>query len=231
MKILVIGAMKVEIDHIYKELKNVEIENVNNFKFFLGTIGTNDIILVESGIGKVMSGILIATAYNKFNNIDYVINLGVAGGYNKAKIGEVIAGEYYIYGDVDVTSFETYKFGQMPRFEFPFVCNEYLLKKALELKADKGTICTMDRFTENDDFIKPIIDKHFQSFDIKCFDMESAAFAQSCAFYGLKFIALRAISDIVSSKNVEESYSANLELAAKNSSDFVLKLINNICII
>ena len=228
MKILIIGAMRVEIDEILNELKNTKVKTCGNFEFFTGNIGNVEVVLVESGIGKVMAGILIATAFNNFNEIDYVINLGVAGGYGGVKIGDIISGENYIYGDVDVTSFDKYHFGQIPRFEFPLVPEKLLFEKSMELGANPGTICTMDRFIENDDFIKPIIDKHFNGYNIKCFDMESAAFAQSCAFYGMKFIAIRAISDIVSSKNVEESYTNNLELASKKSSEFVIKLINNI---
>lgn len=225
MKLLIIGAMQVEIDNLHNHMIDVSIKEINNFTFYLGKIDNKDVVLTSSGIGKVMSGVLVATANAYFKDIDFVINLGVAGGYNGSKIGDVIIGEDYIYGDVDVTSFDTYKFGQIPRFEFPFKANSYLLEKATLLGGKKGTICTMDRFVEDDKFIKPLIDKHFLDFNILCFDMESTAFAQSASFFNLKFIAIRAISDVVSSNNDDEKYNVNLNESAKISSDFVLKLI------
>lgn len=227
MKILVIGAMRVEIEFLLDKLEEVQERHINNFTFYLGKLSNKDIILVESGIGKVMSGVLLATAYNNFEKIDYVINIGVAGGYNKVNIGDIVVGESFIYGDADATSFPKYRFGQIPGFPFPFKADVNLLEKAKALNPHVGTICTMDRFVSDDGFVKPLIEKHFNDFNILCFDMETTAFAQATFFYNLPFIAIRAISDIVGSKEIEKSYSHNLDLACVNSNTFLLKLLQS----
>ncbi len=227
MKILVIGAMRVEIEFILEKLDNLLERKINNYTFYLGKLFNKDIILVESGIGKVMSGVLLATAYNSFENIDYVINIGVAGGYNNVNIGDIVVGDKYIFGDADATAFPKYRFGQIPGFPFPFKASEFLLEKALKFDSHKGTICTMDRFVSNDEFIKPFIENYFTDFDILCFDMETTAFAQAAHFYNLEFLAIRAISDIVGSKEVEKSYDHNLDLACLNSNTFLLNLLQS----
>jgi adenosylhomocysteine nucleosidase len=225
MRIVIIGAMKEEINFLIGKLNNVKVEKINNFEFYQGDLFNKNIILVESGIGKVMSGILMATVYNNFKNIDKVINIGVAGGIGNIKIGDIVVGETYVYGDAEVTSFGTYRYGQMPRCPFLFSGDELLLKYSRELDANFATICTMDRFVDDYPRAQALIEEHFSDLNILCFDMESAAFAQSCYFYKLDFLAIRAISDVVGSSNPLDTYDNNLELACLNSNLFLLKLL------
>lgn len=228
MKILIIGAMKEEITFLVAKIDNLVIKEINKFTFYTGKIYDKEVIIVESGIGKVMSGILLATAYQQFVKIDKVINVGVAGGYGDVAIGEVVVGKGCIYGDCEVTSFGKYRYGQIPRFPFMFNADSYLYEKAMELKVQTGVICTMDRFVDNADYANNLVNTYFADINIKCFDMESAAFAQTAHFYNLDFIAIRAISDLVCSKKIEDSYSQNLELACLNSNLFIMKLLEKI---
>ena len=228
MKILIIGAMKEEITFLISKIDNLATKEINHFTFYLGRLFNNEVIVVESGIGKVMSGILLATAVNNFPSIDKVINVGVAGGYGNVKIGDVVIAAGAIYGDCDVTSFSKYRYGQIPRFPFLYEADKDLYELALSLKPQTGVICTMDRFVDDCEFASSLVIKYFSDLDIKCFDMETAAFAQSAHFYQLDFLAIRAISDLVCSKNKEDSYTNNLEVACLNSNLFLLKLLEKI---
>lgn len=228
MKILIIGAMKEEITFLIEKLENLNIKEINKFTFYKGNLSNNDIILVESGIGKVMSGIIIATAVNNFENIDKIINIGVAGGYNDVSIGDIVIGKSCVYGDCDVTSFSKYRYGQIPRFPFLFEPDQMLLNEATKLNAKLGVICTMDRFVDSKEYVSNLVNKYFYDLDIKCFDMESAAFAQTAHFYGIDFISIRAISDVIGSANPLDSYDNNLELACRNSNLFLLDLLKKI---
>ena len=228
MKILIIGAMQEEITFLVSKIDNLETKEINRFTFYLGTIYDKEIIIVESGIGKVMSGVLMATAVNNFTGIDKVINVGVAGGYGDVQIGDVVVAKGAIYGDCDVTSAGGYRYGQIPRFPFMFAADSYLYNEALSLNPVTGIICTMDRFVCECEYASSLVNTYFSDVDIKCFDMETAAFAQSAHFFKLDFLAIRAISDLVCSKKIEDSYDNNLELACFNSNKFLLKLLENI---
>ena len=66
MKILIVGAMDSEIDYLKSILENVKEDEHCSFKFYLGNIKEKEIILVKSGIGRVMAGMLIGIAYNNY---------------------------------------------------------------------------------------------------------------------------------------------------------------------
>ena len=58
--------------------------------------------------------------------------------------------------------------------------------------------------------------------------MESAAFAQSCYFLQIPFIAIRSISDIIGNDNQQEEYKSNEINSSIEVYKFILKLLNNI---
>ena len=195
MKLLIVGAMDSEIEFIKSKLSNKKEEDFNNFKFYLGTIENKEIILVKSSIGRVMAGLLIGVAKSRYK-FDVVINIGVAGGTKGTNLGDIIVGENYVYGDVDLSSGGFgYEFGQMagcPRVFKTKVDFTNLYGKDYII----GDMCTCDSFTTSEDFVKQLNEKYFNDLNIKCFDMESASFAQACYFYNIPFLAIRSISDV-----------------------------------
>lgn len=227
MRIVIIGAMKAEIEFLVTKLENKIIKDINNFKFYCGKIYNNEIILVNSGIGKVMSGILIATLVNNFE-FDKVINVGVAGGVSSLNIGDIVIAESCVYGDVDLSGIDNVPYGKMANFPLLFTADIKLLNDAKSFKSNLGVICTSDKFVTKKEDINLLKNKYFKNLNILCFDMETAAFAQSCYFYNIDFIAIRAISDIIGSSNEEDSYLHNLEKACAESNNFVLKLLKKI---
>lgn len=228
MKLLIIGAMHEEIQFVLEHIRNQNQNMIHGFTFYEGTYEQHQLVIVESGIGKVMAGILIASAIAIYDTFDYVINIGVAGGVNGVQIGDVIVGRETVYGDVDVSYFRDYRYGQLPRFPFLYVGHPELIKIAVLLGGRKGTICTMDRFVIDKTFVDELIQTHFSDLEILCFDMETAAFAQSCQFFQIPFMAIRTISDVVGSQKQTSEYEHNLEMACKNSGHFVIELIKKI---
>ena len=59
----IIGAMDEEISIIKKDMKNIVEEKVGNITFLKGNLYNHEVVLVESGIGKVNSSIT-ATLYH-----------------------------------------------------------------------------------------------------------------------------------------------------------------------
>ena len=224
MKILLVGAMDSEIEYIKSHLQNIKEEEHSNFKFYLGTLANKEIILVKSGIGRVMAGVLIGVAKNNFE-FDAIINIGVAGGAKGTNLGDIIVGLNYVYGDVDLRSGGFgYDFGQMagcPR----------VFKTKIDLSKLQGNdflfgdMCTCDSFTTSEQLVDELNTKYFNDLNIKCFDMESTAFAQACNFYNIPFLAIRSISDVIGSSFQSEDYKNNEITSAIKVNKFVSKLL------
>lgn len=226
--IALIGAMDVEVAFLIKNLVNSKKHQIANFTFYTGNIHDVEVVVVKSGIGKTMSGVLIGTLVNNFPNISHIINVGVAGGISELHIGEIVVGNGYVYGDVDLTSAGDYVYGRMANCPFVFNASRELLDKCNGLADYFGIICTTDKFMTDIDMVKQLIENYFPDLDIYAFDMESAAFAHAAYFFGIPFLAVRAISDIIGSENAEEQFDNNLEIASLNSNKFILELLKKI---
>lgn len=224
MKIAIIGAMDIEINFLVSKLLNKKEARLGNFTFYQGNIFDHDVIIVKSGIGKVMSGILIATLMNNFSNIDKIINVGVAGGLKPLQIADVVIGESYLFGDVDLSSIDDVPYGKMANFPLLIPSDKELLD--LAPTAHRGIICTNDKFVADVEVAEEIISKFTKDYNILCFDMESAAYAQSCYFFNMPFLAIRAISDVIGSP--EDDFYTNVEKACIASNEFILDFLKNL---
>lgn len=227
MKLLIVGAMDSEIDFLRSKLNNIREEEHFNFKFYIGNISDKDIILVKSGIGRVMAGLLIGVAKCNYN-FDAVINIGVAGGTQGTNLGDIIVGRNYVYGDVDLSSGGFgYDYGQMAGCPRLFKCG-LDLRKIDTKDFIFGDICTCDAFTTSADLVRELNEKYFSDLDIKCYDMESTAFAQSCYTYNIPYLAIRSISDVIGSSFQSEDYEKNEITSAKKVNEFAIKLIESL---
>lgn len=228
MRILIVGAMDNEIEFLKSKLENIKEEEHCNFTFYIGKLFNKDIILVRSGIGRVMSGLLIGVAKSHYS-YDAVINVGVAGGTPETKLGDIIIGENYVYGDVDLSSGGFgYQFGQMAKCPRIFKCNITLNSDFINENCYYGDICTCDSFTTSLDVVNKMRNNYYNDLSIRCFDMESAAFAQACYYLNIPFIAIRAISDVIGTTFQQDDYKKNEIISAKRVNEFLLKIIKYI---
>lgn len=230
MKIGIVGAMYEEIAYFLDKVNDYETKEINNFLFYTGNYKNKEIVLVESGIGKVYAGILATTLISNFD-IDILINVGVAGGLvGKVNIGDVVLGEKIFYGDVDVSSGGNYVFGQLPKcppyFSFPMYD---LTNDGFDFNLIKGDILTSDKFIVDYQEINNLINRFFSQANIVACDMETAAFAQSCYFFKKDFLVIRAISDVIGREDDSLEYNDdNLKNACLNSSitlDYLLTIL------
>ena len=86
MKIGIIGAMDEEIVELKNSMTNINEIQINNLKFYEGKLSSKDIVLVESGIGKVNAAISTTLLISQFK-VEKIIFTGVAGAVNRGMYG------------------------------------------------------------------------------------------------------------------------------------------------
>ena len=184
-------------------------------------------VLVQSGIGKVMSALAAGILIDRFG-VDLVINTGSAGGFGTTlEIGDIVIGTELAYCDADVTAFN-YVYGQMPGMPARFAMNKDFLPSIeqaiakVDLKSHTGLIVSSDSFIHTREQRTHIL-KHFP--DVMASEMEGAAIAQACHAFGVPFIVIRAISDIPERGTSAVDFDTFIVQAGKRSAQMVHQLL------
>ena len=196
MVIGIITAMEEEMISIKKYINNIKTNIIYGIEFIEGNINKHNIILCKSGVGKVNASRTTQLLIDNYN-IDYVINIGVAGALNeKLNIGDIVIGKYLVQHDFDITKFNHEK-GYIPDIGVKIESSKELLDLFENSNFIKGTIATGDIFCTDKNMSLKIHNK----FDADCVEMEGAAIAQVCFLCNKKFIIIRSISDVVNGTN------------------------------
>ena len=197
MKIGIIAAMPEELLHLTQNLDRAQEVQVLGNTYYIGIIGKTEVVLVQSGIGKVMSAMSVAVLADHFQ-VDAVINTGSAGAVAEGiAVGDVVIADKLAYHDVDVTAFG-YAYGQMAQQPLYFESDKTFVAKIqeslslLDQNWHLGLIATGDSFIAGDDKIASI-KSHFP--DVLAVEMEGAAIAQAAQALSLPFLVIRAMSD------------------------------------
>lgn len=197
MKFGIIAAMPQELGILVETLAEKEEVPVLGNTYYTGRLGKHEVVLVQSGIGKVMSAMSVAILADHFQ-VDAVINTGSAGAVaDGLQIGDVVVADQLAYHDVDVTAFG-YAYGQMAGQELYFPADQVLLENMRsvlveqELVSQVGLIATGDSFIAGQDKIAAI-KAHFPQ--VLAVEMEGAAIAQAAVNAGKSFLVIRAMSD------------------------------------
>lgn len=230
MKIAVIGAMEEEVELLRNTLENTSKQTIANSEYTEGTYAGHDIILLKSGIGKVNAAMSTAILLDEYKP-DLVINTGSAGGYDEnLEVGAIVISDEVRHHDVDVTIFG-YEMGQVPQMPAAFKSDEKLISLAKEAVKEigehqfaVGLITTGDSFM-NDPIRVEKVRSYFPT--MKAVEMEAAAVAQVCYQFDTPFVVIRALSDIAGKKS-NISFDEFLPIAAKHSTQIVLKVISKL---
>lgn len=179
-----------------------------------------EIIGILCGVGKVNAA--AATAYLAGMGVDMIINTGLSGGMSGIGRGEVTLGTIFVEHDFDLTPLG-YAPSKKPDSESVHTAdkllNEHFMSLYPTLKA--GTMVTGDCFVSDDTLRKELVEHHGA---MSC-DMESAAVAAICHDTGLKFAAVRRISDDAGN-DADSLYTAAKGVLEQNLVDIVLNGIS-----
>ncbi len=141
------------------------------------------------GIGKVnaAAGAMLLALFGA----KVIFNIGYVGGISNVRRGELVVADRFLEHDFDL-SVIGYKLAQKPGQEYIFSADEGLSNSlSLGLNAKRVTAVTGDCFVSNAakrEFIK-------EEFGANICDMESAAVASVAAQMGVKFAAVKRVSD------------------------------------
>ncbi len=195
-KIAIVVALEPERDLLLGVLEGMQEEKSDLGKsFYRGRVGRLEVIVVQSGIGKVNAAIATSKLISRYHP-DAVINSGVAGGCGRRlKPLDVVAAQNCAYHDVWCMAPNAW--GQVQGCPLYYEADAALLNLAVQFGATPVMLCTGDIFVEKENV--PAILGHFP--DCEVVDMESAAIAQVCYIKKTPFLSLRVISDSADSDN------------------------------
>ncbi len=228
MKAGIIGAMEPEVAILKAKLSNCEASTHAGYTFYQGQLDDNDVVIVQSGIGKVAAALATAILIDRFQP-DYIVNTGSAGGFEPSlKVGDIVVSSEVRYHDVDLTAFG-YEIGQLPANPAAYIPHKTLvtaaktgIDKLENIQTMIGLITTGDTFmTKEDDITKARA--NFPT--MAAVEMEGAAIAHTCHQFNVPFVIIRSLSDIAG-KESPTSFDEYLETASVNSSQLVLNMLN-----
>lgn len=216
MAIGIIAAMDEEVHCIKEKIIIEKQEKISGFDFYFGTLAGKNVILSQSGIGKVNAAICTTLLIQTFK-CRAIINTGAAAGLlPEMAPGDVVISEHVMHHDVDVTMFD-YELGQVPGMPLSYDADKALVEALKNFSDAKfphaihtGCIISGDRFVDD---AKPIKEK----FPVACaLEMESGAVAQTCHRFHIPFVIVRSISDN-GEKGADLSFEKFVKIAGENS--------------
>ena len=196
MKIGIIIAMDKEFRRISELLDGLDVELDGGRKFVTGTLGENELVLHQCGIGKVNAAIGTSEMIRRYNP-DLLVSTGCAGGgRTDMEVMDIVASTELAYHDVYCgEAMGKTVYGQVQGMPARYASPSDLVEKAKSVspRVHAGLIVTGDWFVDSKEKMREIV-SHFP--EAAAVDMESAAIAQTCHIYGIPFISFRVISDI-----------------------------------
>jgi len=231
MRVGIIGAMDEEVVLLKKSIKDLEMREKAGCVFYIGKIETCDVVLLQSGIGKVNAAMATTLLINDYQP-DVIINTGSAGGFNtELSVGDLVISTEVVHHDADSTAFD-YALGQVPGMPATFKADPMLIAIAEqvadrmddEIKVIKGLIATGDSFLSDPDTVMTI-KSHFP--ELQCGEMEAASIAQVSYRFNVPFVIIRSLSDIAG-RNADITFDQFLETAAAHSANLILLMLKKL---
>ena len=227
-RIGIIGAMAQEVNILAGQLDNAERYEHAGFVFHTGTRHGLEVIILQSGIGKVNAAVGTAILLER-HQPDAIINTGSAGGFaTDLAIGDVIISDEVRHHDVDAVVFG-YELGQVPGMPAAYHADSRLRDIARgaiaalgEVNVREGMIATGDAFMADPERVATT---RTQFPTMLAVEMEGAAIAQTCYLYDCPFVVIRALSDIPGSGDNHLSFEQFLDIAADHSSRMVDQML------
>ena len=175
------------------------------------------ILAYLGGVGKVNAAMSAQLFIDRFHP-DWIINAGVAGSFLDLPIGTIVLAKDFVQHDVDTTAMgdPIGMVSTVDRVDFPTTEPERLsaLLTALGTEHQVGRVATGEVFMTKGSRADWVA----KTFSPTLCEMEGGAIAQVCMRNGVKFTALKSVSDrLCQENNAEEYFNYGEAMAQLNS--------------
>ena len=211
-------AMPKEIESLLESAGESLLQTVAGINFYKIR---EDVIAVTGGVGKVNAAMATQLCISLYSP-ELVIDCGVAGCFENVEIGTIMLAERFVQHDVDTTGC-----GDPPGFVstvnvIEFETSEFERAKramdATETRYLSGTGATGDWFAKAGERAAFIRDTFHPLF----VEMEGGSVAQVCLRNGVKFMAIKSVSDCLFGN---DDYDFNFPAAMKALNTVGMKFI------
>lgn len=214
MKIGLAYAMTGEIESILQNTNAKLLETVCGVPFYEIEDG---IIAYAGGVGKVNAAMSTQLFIDRYQP-DWIMNAGVAGSFLDVPIGTVVLADCFVQHDVDTSPMgdPVGLVSTVNQVEFPTDSVETLADhlKALDVEFLTGKVATGEIFMVKGDRCDWVA----KTFSPTLCEMEGGAIAQVCLRNGVKFTALKSVSDrLCHENNAEEFFNFGEAMAKLNT--------------
>ena len=227
-KIGIIFAMKEELDELLNMVDLIDTINIYELIFYKCNLNNKELILVESGVGKVNAARATQILIDNMK-VDCIYNIGVAGSVNKdVNVLDIVIADRLVQHDFDITPFDHEK-GYIPNVGVYINSDNTLLSKCIntDINANKhvGVIASGDIFCKDYNMSNKIANK----FNALAVEMEGASIAQVCHLCNIPFIVIRSISDSPNSNDdnkftYEEFLTKSCKIVANYLKDIIISM-------
>lgn len=190
-----IAAMPMERDAVVSRMDDVRHETAGSVEFTIGTLAGQPAVIALSGVGKVSAAIASTLLCARYNP-DLLISIGVAGGLLESQnTGDMVFSDQAIQADFDTSAIDGPQ-GIGKVFEADAALAASLMQTAagLEMPAVSGAVATQDLFMADPKDYERLMRLFPQSV---CSEMEGGAIAQTASAFGVPFVVIRSLSDVV----------------------------------
>ena len=212
-----IAAVPFEGNRIVRSLKGTVVKSAGGLTWHSGRLGRSDIVYVVSGIGKTNAA-HAATALIHYYSPALVVNFGIGGAYPSSGLqtGDIAVASKEVYADEGVllqSGFHDLKLINIPLLkigrrqyfnEFPLDTGllKAMMKAATQagFRAAGGIFATVSTCTGT----KKRAGELSKRFGAVCENMEGAAIAHTCLIYGIPFVEVRGISNVVQEREMSK---------------------------
>lgn len=188
-RIGIILAMDNEVALLLKEAEIDRVDTIGGVDFHVGTLHWQPVVIMRSGIGKVMAASAATAMLNNYP-ISEVIFTGIAGGVGDETqvLDQVIATRLvqHDYGTITNDGFvwSSGVTGEEMGEKVFYTCDPDLMDLAFEAAVQvvgedhvfKGTVATGDQFVASEEYVRRLQ----QDFDAIACEMEGASIAAVC---------------------------------------------------
>jgi adenosylhomocysteine nucleosidase len=232
MRLGIIGAMDSEVANLIARMEQVTYCEKAGRRFAVGTLAGKEVVVVQSGIGKVAAAITAQMLIDTFG-VDGLLNTGMAGGLAaRLAVKDLVIATAALQHDFDITAFghaRGFMYGEDDQKPTLFVADKALCEKARQAaetvlptgsKAIDGVVASGDIFVDDSALKAQLRD----GFGAAAAEMEGAAIAQTAEANGVPFVILRTISDLAEHQ-ANVSFDELEQYAGKLAGDITVALL------